>query len=411
MSRFQRGATLIVALAAALALQAPALAAGTLSIMSFNVWVAEGSQAGQNKLAEIMRLGQVSNAAAPDVIGLQEMDNGAGASIAAALGFNYHQQSGGDIQILSRYPIVGVSPANLGVKIALPAGQQIWVFNAHLSAYPYQPYDLRDGVLPKNEAAVIAAANAARGSEVTAYLSDMSAAMASGLPVFFTGDFNEPSHLDWTQAVANSTPRTFDLKVAYPTSKRIVDAGMIDSLRAVRPDPVTDHAYTWTPGYPPPTLDSNEVPDRIDFIYHRGAGVAPVDVKIVGYPDGGPDTDIAIPGYNADHRAVVATYFSPNFTTFGDFTGDGAVTPADWLVLRTNQNADLSGLTPLEAWERGDLNSDLRNDHADFVLFKQTYSNAHGAAAFAALLTAVPEPAAWVLFACVMPLALRRRES
>ncbi len=155
--------TVLLALAVTLGTGQSTCAARPLRVMSFNVWVAEGTPAGRSKLTDIMRLGQAINSAAPDVIGLQEMDNDAGLSIAAALGFNYHQQSGGDIQILSRFPIVDQSPGNLGVKIALPAGQDIWVFNAHMSAYPYQPYDLRDNLIqPPTEAKVIAAATAAR---------------------------------------------------------------------------------------------------------------------------------------------------------------------------------------------------------------------------------------------------------
>jgi endonuclease/exonuclease/phosphatase family metal-dependent hydrolase len=264
---FSRILTVAALAAATFAAGGAWAAVGSLKVMTFNVWVGEGTSAGRNKLAEIMLT------SGADVIGLQEMTNSAGVSIATAMGFHYHQQSGGDIQVISRYPIVGQSPGGLGAKIELSPGQNVWLFNAHLTAYPYQPYDLRDGFLPMNEAAVIAAADATRGSQVTAYLSDIAAAVTDNTPVFFTGDFNEPSHLDWTAAAAAATPRPFDLKVEYPTAKRIVDAGMTDSFRVVRPDPVTDHGYTWTPGAPPPSLDPNEVHDRIDIVYHKGVGV------------------------------------------------------------------------------------------------------------------------------------------
>ena len=264
-----------------------------------------------------------------------------------------------------------------------------------MSAYPYQPYDLRDGFLPKNEAAVIAAANAARGSEVTQYLNDMGGALASGWPVFLTGDFNEPSHLDWTAAAAAATPRTFDLKVQYPASKRIVDAGMTESFRAVRPNEVTDSAYTWTPGYPWPVLDSNEVHDRIDIIYHRGPGVAALAAATIGPPDGNPNTNVAIAGYNADHRAVIVDFQLP---LVGDLNFDGVLNSTDWVGVRNNQHANLTGLTALEARQRGDLNGDFRNDHTDFSMFKSLYEANHGTGSFAALQL-VPEPAGAVLMA------------
>jgi hypothetical protein len=353
---------------------------------------------------------EIMDASDADVIGLQEINDSAGRSIAAALGFNYHQQSGGDIQVMSRYPIVGTAPGNLGVQIELAPGQNIWFFNSHLSAYPYQPYDLRDGSLPMTEAAVIAAANSARGGQVTSYLSSMSGAIGSQLPTFFVGDFNEPSHLDWTAEAAAATPRPFDLKVEYPASKRIVDAGMIDSFRAVRPDEVSDAGYTWTPGYPPPALDANEVHDRIDVAYHRGVGVVATNAFTIGPTDGNPNTDVGIAGYNADHRAVVVDY---TLSQYADLDLDGELGVGDWQLLRANQFIDLTGFTSQQAWQHGDLNGDFRNDHADFILFKTAFEGAHGAGSFATMLAAVPEPATVVLIAVAIvalagPAARRR---
>jgi endonuclease/exonuclease/phosphatase family metal-dependent hydrolase len=370
-----------------------------LRLMTFNVWGGEDTASGRDKLTQIIRT------SGADVVALQEMTDGAGRDIAEALGFNYHQQSGGDIQVLSRFPVVGQSTSNSGVEIAMGPWQHIWLFNAHFAPYPYQPYDLRDGMLPKNEAAVIAAANATRGGEVTHYLSDMGGALASAWPVFVAGDFNEPSHLDWTAAAAAATPRSYDLKVEYPASKRFVDAGMTDSFRAVRPDEVSDPAYTWTPGYPWPVLDANEVHDRIDIIYHRGPGVSALAAATIGPGDGDPNTDVAIAGYNADHRAVIVDFQLP---LLGDLNFDGMLTTSDWVGLRNNQHANLTGLTALEARQRGDLNGDFRNDHTDFSMFKELFEVAHGAGSFAALL-AVPEPAGWVILAAAGCALSRKR--
>ncbi len=360
----------------------------SLKVLSFNVWHAdEGNAASINKLREVI---QTSGA---DVIGVQEMQTSAGASIAAALGFNYYQQSSGDVQVISRYPITSAASGSLGVQIELSPGQNIWLFNAHLAAYPYQPYDLRDRVLPMNEASVIAAADSARGSGTTSYLSSMASAISSGAPVFFTGDFNEPSHLDWTAEAAAATSRSYDLKVEYPTSKRIVDAAMTDSFRAVYPDEVAKPGYTWTPGYPYPTLDSDEVHDRIDVIYHRGRGVTATAAATIGPVDGDPNTDVSVAGYNADHRAVLATY---SLSLAGDFDADGLIDVADWAILRSNQHADLTGLSADEAWRLGDLNGDFRNDFTDFAEFKKMFDGVNGAGSFAAML-AVPEPAGAVM--------------
>ena len=393
MHRLSQTAVLLVAIVPVTQLSAQPI--DSLRIMTFNVWTGEGTQAGRDKLREIML------ASGADIIGVQELGDSAGRSIAAAMGFHYYQQSGGDIQVVSRYPIVAHSPGNLGVNIALSPTQKVWLFNAHLAAYPYQPYDLQDGNLLKNENAVIAAANSARGGQVTTYLNDMANALGSGLPVFFTGDFNEPSFLDWTAEAASATPRTFDLKVQYPASKRIVDAGMTDSFRAVRPDEVSDTAYTWTPGYPYPTITSNEVHDRIDIIYHAGPGVTATSAFNVGPLDGNPNTHLSVAGYNADHRAVVVEYTISGCSLFADLNSDCSLDSADWNMFRNGQFRDLTGLTPAQAFAMGDLNGDFRNNHADFVIFKDAFEAANGENAFAALFAEVPEPST-ILMAIVV---------
>jgi hypothetical protein len=77
---------------------------------------------------------------------------------------------------------------------------------------------------------------------------------------------------------------------------------------------------------------------------------------------------------------------------YGDFNSDGIVNHLDWMILRTNQETNLSGLTLEQAYFRGDLTEDLANDHADFVAFKQLYDASNGAGSFVAMLASVPEP-------------------
>ena len=135
-----------------------------------------------------------------------------------------------------------------------------------------------------------------------------SGALTSGVPVFVTGDFNEPSHLDWTQAAADATARPYDLKVEYPASKKMATLGMSDTFRTIWPDEVVRTGYTWTPGSPPPNIGATEVHDRIDFVYYAGTGVTATAAVTVGLDATNPNTDIAITGYPSDHRAVLGTF-------------------------------------------------------------------------------------------------------
>ena len=69
----------------------------SVTVMAFNVWSADAQTA---KLAEIIQAGDA------DIVGLQEMNNSSGIALANQLGWYYLQQSGGGIQIVSRFPIV-----------------------------------------------------------------------------------------------------------------------------------------------------------------------------------------------------------------------------------------------------------------------------------------------------------------
>lgn len=94
----------------------------------------------------------------------------------------------------------------------------------------------------------------------------------------------------------------------------------------------------------------------------------------------------------------------------GDFNFSGAVTSADWMILRANLYADMSGMTPAQTYVLGDLNLDLANDYDDFQAFKFYYDSANGVGAFTAMLASVPEPSSLVLIvASVVLLSSSRR--
>jgi endonuclease/exonuclease/phosphatase family metal-dependent hydrolase len=370
----------------------------TLRVMTYNIWVG-GTQYGQ----PLSRTVGVIQAAQADVVGLQEQ-GGSGPAIAAELGFNYYNL-GGSTAILSRYPIT--QGLGQGVKLQLSPTQEAYIFDVHLTPYPYQPYDIRDGHIT-TEAQAIASAQATRSA--SSVLSNMSSALASGNPVFLAGDFNEPSHLDWTQEAALAG-LNFGMKVNWPTSRSVTNAGLMDAFRQLRPDEVLDRGETWTPGYPAPNLDSNEVHDRIDFVYYKGTNVTPISAQTLGYDANDGNTDFAIQPYPSDHRAVVVEFDMPSCLGFGDLNGDCATNTSDWVQFRTWQHSNMTGLTPAQAFARGDMNGDFKNNHADFVMFKAAYEMEHGSGAFVAMLSAIPEPssvllAGWAVFGL---LAVARR--
>jgi exonuclease III len=297
---------------------APARAETVLRVMSFNVW-----GAGANEGKGIEETLAAIRAAAPDVIGLQETRTEGEActaeacppqgpsvapALAAALGWHVYEQTAGNPAlwanaVLSRHPIRGASANDLGVEIDVD-GRAVWVFNVHLDDEPYQPYQLLGiayGPAPfvSTAAEAVAFAQATRGAALDLIEADMAAA-AGAAAVVVTGDFNEPSHLDWTAGAAGAG--LHPLEVAWPATARLAALGFTDAYRALHPDPVAKPAFTWTPQGD--EADPQDHHDRIDFVLARGAGLRVTEAAIVG--EDGPRSDIRVTPWPSDHRAVLA---------------------------------------------------------------------------------------------------------
>ena len=297
----------VFALAAA-AVGAVAQESVTLKVMSFNIWYG-GEQVSLAKVVEAIK------AADPDVIGLQEPDGNI-EKIAALAGYPYVDARR---HIISRYPIFdsgtgaapdspglvyslnGVSPDTVHAWILVGPGRAVAVANVHLTSDPYGPEAVRDG---KSLDEVLKIETDTRVPEAQPIGDALGKLAKAGVPVFLTGDFNSPSHLDWTKEAAASR-KAIKFPVVWPASKLLADSGLTDSYRALRPDPVQDPGLTWTPGYPQPYVRAEETHDRIDMIW--SANAKPVASVIVGEA-GNPDVAIAVTPWPSDHRAVLSTF-------------------------------------------------------------------------------------------------------
>jgi hypothetical protein len=82
-----------------------------------------------------------------------------------------------------------------------------------------------------------------------------------------------------------------------------------------------------------------------------------------------------------------------------DFNGDGTVNAADWTMFAPNAYTNISGETRVGAFRKGDTDGDFDNDLRDYQNFKRDFMALNGAAAFAALPGAVPEPGTFALLA------------
>jgi len=223
-------------------------------------------------------------------------------------GANYFGKSSDeklDVGFISKYPIneqqaLYEKNSDMGgvLKSKIEIGKRHFVFySLHLDYTNYACYMPRgyDGITweklnnPITDVSVITAASrkSKRDEAIRDIIKDVE--NEDQLQSFvIAGDFNEPSHLDWT----NETKNLFDHRgavVPWDCSVLLQRAGFTDSFRQKYPNPVSHPGFTY-PAYNKdvpisklawaPTADDR---DRIDYIYYRSKlPLRPLKVHIVG---------------------------------------------------------------------------------------------------------------------------------
>ena len=265
-----------------------------LRVLSWNLWYG-GAKVDDHRAKQL----KVVLDTEADVVGLQETAGASARELAEALGWHHHQ-AGENLGIISRHPItarlgdpeVGFYGA-AGARIRI-GSHEVDVWTAHLHCTPYGPYEAAFDRLPPAE---LVAREGVRLAQMREALRWIAEAAGATTPVVLTGDFNCPSHLDRPD-------------VAWPVTKAAEEAGLRDSYREARPDPVRDPGHTWSPVHVRHENDTSlaEPQDRIDYVLHNGRGLTVVDSRTVvtGVPR--PWPDVADNDWPSDHAAVLTTF-------------------------------------------------------------------------------------------------------
>jgi endonuclease/exonuclease/phosphatase family metal-dependent hydrolase len=271
-------------------------------VMTYNT-CRGGTYQGQ-PLSQSARMIEMAKA---DIVGMQEIGDNI-PKLAELLGWNHGSSFLTRYEIVDQAQGIGKRPW-YGIKVKMPSGKHAYAFNAHLPSGPNQAYQLlglKGGyrTYPKidTEEEAIAGAKKGRGKYIDRLLKLMKSFVKTDDPIFVVGDFNEPSHLDWTEAAAKAGHHP--MKVAFPTSQRMIEAGFTDSYRTVHPDEVAKPGLTWSPVHAPDHPDHHHM--RIDYVYFKGEGIQVTEAKIIGEKK--EKADIVVSPYPSDHRAVVATF-------------------------------------------------------------------------------------------------------
>jgi endonuclease/exonuclease/phosphatase family metal-dependent hydrolase len=223
-----------------------------------------------------------------DIVGVLESYNRL-PEIARKTGYPYYNVA---LQVLSKFPIHEPSEGDgLYGLVEVRPGEVVAVFNVHLDYVKRGRNKLLAGMELDD---VIALENEVRTSALEVQVGAMTRLIEEGVPVFLTGDFNQPSSLDYTAETVGTRPG-IDEPIPWPVSEMLFDLGFRDSYREIHPDPVE------TPG-----ITHLKSEDRIDYVYAAGPSTT-LDSQLVG-EEGGPDVEIELPEWTSDHRAVLSTF-------------------------------------------------------------------------------------------------------
>ena len=248
-----------------------------------------------------------------DIVGMQETGGSLATALALDLGW-FAFQGPGSVALLSRFPISELFPpatgdAGLGARIRVASSpvRDVIVWVCHLTAFPYGPYSACLDGLPTSQV-LNDETHSGRVHEISSILHDMAPliAGADSIPVFLMGDFNTPSHLDWTPAAsALHCGYTLD----WPVTRRVADAGLVDSYRRLHPDPVADPGNTWSPVFKTFTYPDGtpEPQDRIDMIHYAGHATPVASTVFVIEPIS-QFPAVAGNEWPSDHAAVISTF-------------------------------------------------------------------------------------------------------
>ena len=291
---------------------------GQLTIASFNIWGDGNGPAaapiGPPNGGLLAVVGAILKTRA-DIVGLQECSASRYEEIVAELRKTAEYPilySSISTRIVSRFPItreylMGAASRDLGiyahgagaagVKVRLSEGIEARFFNCHLSADPVGPLNLLHGKRTKEE--VVQDDRNSKAGQMQRLLDRLvdDPQQDAGLTTSIVGDLNSPSHLDWGE---NNVAQNAALVVAWPTSRLLIKSGFTDLYRKLYPDPRNHHGFTYTNGYPKNVFISQEMHERIDFIYYRNG--ESLEIYPVQFYLHNEDP------YPSDHRMVVAGF-------------------------------------------------------------------------------------------------------
>lgn len=266
-------------------------------IMTFNIENG-GTQIDFNQVVKAIKQSKA------DVVGIQEAWGNI-KRLAKALNWHYDPYQ----HVISRFPLYKTVPQQRFILIEIKPQQFVAVANVHLPDEPYGPDLINQGfdanIVGRNELKV-------RFSEIKPVFDQLADLAKEGVPVFLTGDFNSPSHLDWSH-VTLQRQRNHRYVMNWPVTQYAENKGFVDSYRQIVPNAYQSPSFTWPAkraavknsidNYNPSNKD---LPDRIDFIFSSGPAQV-INSQLMGEKNG-KNVTLSLSPWPSDHRAIISHF-------------------------------------------------------------------------------------------------------
>jgi endonuclease/exonuclease/phosphatase family metal-dependent hydrolase len=311
--------------------------------MTFNIW-----QEGTSVSNGLIKIRDVIIETNPDVVCFTEVRNYKKEDWTDKIikelqdkGYPYYRgYIGGDVSLISKFPITSSSLIYNGegsiVKFDVNFEEHtVVVACAHLDYTKYACYlprgynggtpnwnMINDGYgnpTPVTDVKKILAYNleSERDEQITSFLKSIK---NETQPVILLGDFNEPSHLDWTK----NTSTLFDhngVIINWQSTYSLFKNGFTDAFRKFFPDEKSNPGITW-PSLAHGKKSTSWTPksderDRIDYIFYKEKGIETLYATLVGPKESyafGELTDSSVSNENfvadklewpSDHKALM----------------------------------------------------------------------------------------------------------
>ncbi|KHJ79859.1 hypothetical protein OESDEN_20481 [Oesophagostomum dentatum] len=291
-------------------------------VMTFNIWNSGSHvQNGLQKVAKHILLVD------PDVVALQEVQrqdvlpvilSNLGKSWTGITG----EESYPDVAILTKHEILAQTQIetnrSIGVRIALQSGHLVNFVCVHLDYKSFGPYAANNKMVKTVQQILVGEepmnreGRAQNMEEILAHTKIRQWLNKSDVvPVVLTGDFNSPSHLDWTNETKDDHG---DWVVEWPATKLAEEMGLVDSFRVLHTNITEVPGYTWSTVNKFMSEWEYQIPepqDRIDFIFYKG-NLFPVESFLyAGAEQIKPMPFHASNDYPSDHYALITEFEFP----------------------------------------------------------------------------------------------------